>query len=109
MKLWHCNNARSLRPLWALEEMGLEYELEVMPFPPRFLHKPYMEINPLGTIPYFIDGDTPLSYLLRHSAYASDSESLTSESARKNASRSRNCPARCVETLLTGMNIKYER
>ena len=24
MKLWHCNGARSLRPLWALEEMGLE-------------------------------------------------------------------------------------
>ena len=28
MKLWHCSGARSLRPLWALEEMGLEYELE---------------------------------------------------------------------------------
>ena len=61
MKLWHCNNARSLRPLWALEEMGLEYELEVMPFPPRFLHKSYLEINPLGTIPYFIDGDTHMT------------------------------------------------
>ena len=29
MKLWHCNNARSLRALWAREEMGLDYELEV--------------------------------------------------------------------------------
>ena len=27
MKLYHCINARSLRPLWALEEMGLDYEL----------------------------------------------------------------------------------
>ena len=35
MKLWHCASARSLRPLWTLEEMGLEYELEVLPFPPR--------------------------------------------------------------------------
>ena len=26
MKLYHCNDARSLRPLWALEEMGLDYE-----------------------------------------------------------------------------------
>ena len=56
MKLWHCNDARSLRPLWALEEMELDYQLEVMPFPPRFLHKEFMAVNPLGTIPYFIDG-----------------------------------------------------
>ena len=57
-KLWHCDNARSLRALWALEELEIPYDLEVMPFPPRFLHKPYMEINPLGTIPYLQDGDT---------------------------------------------------
>ena len=34
MKLWHCNGSRSLRALWALEEMGMEYELEILPFPP---------------------------------------------------------------------------
>lgn len=61
MKLWHCNDARSLRPLWALEEMGLEYELEVMPFPPRFLHKEFLEVNVLGTIPYFVDGDAHMT------------------------------------------------
>jgi len=61
MKLWHCKDARSLRPLWALEEMGLDYELEVLPFPPRFLHKPFLEINPLGTVPYFEDGDTRMT------------------------------------------------
>ncbi len=57
MKLWHCQDARSLRALWALEEMGLPYELEVMPFPPRFLHDGYLAVNPLGTVPYFVDGD----------------------------------------------------
>lgn len=36
IKLWHCHNARSLRALWAMEEMGMDYELEIMPFPPRF-------------------------------------------------------------------------
>jgi len=36
--------------------MELDYELEVMPFPPRYLHKEFMAVNPLGTIPYFIDG-----------------------------------------------------
>ena len=61
MKLWHCHDARSLRPLWALEEMELDYELEVMPFPPRFLHKEYMQINRLGTVPYFIDGETHMT------------------------------------------------
>jgi len=61
MKLWHCKGARSLRPLWALEEMGLEYELEVMPFPPRIFHKEYLGVNSLGTIPYFVDGATEMT------------------------------------------------
>ena len=56
MKLYHCANARSLRPLWALEELGLDYELELLPFPPRVLKKDYLAINPLGTIPLFVDG-----------------------------------------------------
>tara|TARA_R110002167_G_scaffold65744_2_gene186002 strand:- start:481 stop:1155 length:675 start_codon:yes stop_codon:yes gene_type:complete len=54
--LWHCYNTRSLRPLWALEEMGIEYRLNVMPFPPRFTQSEYLETNPLGTIPFFDDG-----------------------------------------------------
>ena len=61
MKLWHCHNARSLRPLWALEEMGFDYELTSLPFPPRFLKKEYLDLNPLGTIPYFIDGETHMT------------------------------------------------
>ena len=61
MKLWHCKDARSLRPLWALEEMGLPYELENLPFPPRVLRKDFLATNPLGTIPYFTDGDTRMT------------------------------------------------
>ena len=61
MKLWHCHDARSLRALWALEEMNLEYDLEVMPFPPRFLHEGYLDINVLGTVPYFVDGDAHMT------------------------------------------------
>lgn len=61
MKLWHCKGARSLRPLWALEEMGLEYELEVMPFPPRIFHKEYLGVNALGTIPFLVDGETEMT------------------------------------------------
>jgi len=61
MKLYHCHDARSLRPLWALEEMGLPYELELLRFPPRVFNKDYLAINPLGTIPYFIDGETRMT------------------------------------------------
>jgi len=56
--LYHCFSARSFRPLWALEEMNLSYELRMLPFPPRALQKDYLAINPLGTIPAFLDGDT---------------------------------------------------
>jgi glutathione S-transferase len=61
MKLWHCKTARSLRPLWALEEMGMSYELEVMQFPPRIFNKEYLGTNVLGTVPYFEDGTTRMT------------------------------------------------
>jgi glutathione S-transferase len=61
MKLWHCASARSLRPLWALEELGLEYELEVLPFPPRVFQRDYLKVNSLGTVPYFVDGETHMT------------------------------------------------
>ncbi|MEL6473903.1 MAG: glutathione S-transferase family protein [Pseudomonadota bacterium] len=59
--LYHCKGARSLRALWCMEEMGLDYELVVLPFPPRVFEKSYLEINPLGTIPYLIDGETRMT------------------------------------------------
>jgi len=61
MKLYHCYDARSLRPLWALEEMGLDYEPVVLPFPPRVRAKDYMAENPLGTIPLLVDGDARMT------------------------------------------------
>ncbi len=61
LTLFHCANARSFRPLWALEELGVPYELKMLPFPPRFLKREYLELNPLGTIPLLIDGDTRMT------------------------------------------------
>lgn len=61
MKLYHCKDSRSLRPLWALEEMGLSYELENMKFPPRMTVPGYLDLNPMGTVPTFVDGDTTLT------------------------------------------------
>ena len=61
MKLYHCKNSRSLRPLWTLEEMQLDYELVTMNFPPRFEHDGYLDVNPLGTVPSFVDGGVTLT------------------------------------------------
>jgi glutathione S-transferase len=61
MKLWHCSGARSLRPLWALEEMALEYEVEILPFPPRMFNREYLGVNSLGTVPFFFDGETEMT------------------------------------------------
>ena len=54
--LYHCHNARSFRPLWTMEEMGLSYELKMLPFPPRERVPDYLTVNPLGTVPTFFDG-----------------------------------------------------
>ena len=59
--LFHCHAARSFRPLWMLEEMGLPYDLRMLPFPPRALAKDYLALNPLGTIPFMIDGETEMT------------------------------------------------
>ena len=53
--LHHCVSARSFRALWALEEIGLPYRLEMLPFPPRVLARAFMDVNPLGTVPAFAD------------------------------------------------------
>ena len=61
LHLYHCTNARSFRVLWLLEELGLSYGLHVMAFPPRQHAPDYLALNPQGTVPYLIDGDTALS------------------------------------------------
>ena len=59
--LYHCADARSFRSLWALEELGLSYELKLLPFPPRVLAREYLKENPLGTIPLLVDGETRMT------------------------------------------------
>ncbi len=61
IELYHCTGARSMRALWALEEMGLDYTLHTLPFPPRVFQKDYKQVNPLGTVPYLIDGQARMT------------------------------------------------
>lgn len=59
--LYHCINARSFRPLWAMEELEIPYQLHILPFPPRFKAADYLGRNPLGTVPFLEDGDTRMT------------------------------------------------
>jgi glutathione S-transferase len=59
--LYHCVSARSFRPLWTLEELRLPYRLVMMPFPPRVRARDYLAVNPLGTVPAFVDDATRMT------------------------------------------------
>lgn len=56
LTLYHCLSARSFRPLWMLEEIGVSYDLQVLPFPPRSQQRSYLAVNPLGTVPALAEG-----------------------------------------------------
>jgi glutathione S-transferase len=59
--LYTCARSRGLRATWAAEEAGVDIDLKILPFPPRFLAPDYMAINPLGTVPMLIDGETRMT------------------------------------------------
>lgn len=53
--LYHCPDARSLRCLWAVEETGMAVDLRVLPFPPRAFAPDYRPVNPLMTVPGWVE------------------------------------------------------
>ena len=55
--LYHALNARSLRVLWTLEELGAKADVKTLPFPPREKQPDYLKVNPTGAIPAMVDGD----------------------------------------------------
>lgn len=61
IELWHCKDARSLRALWTIQELGLPHHLHLMDFPPRATTPDFLQINPLGTVPFLRDGATELT------------------------------------------------
>ena len=61
IELFHCISARSFRPLWLLEELGTAYALHMLPFPPRVHQRAFLALNPLGTVPLLLDGDTRMT------------------------------------------------
>ena len=57
MILYHSVGSRGLRALWTLEELGLDCELKLLPFPPRKQEPSFMDVNALGTVPTLVDGE----------------------------------------------------
>ena len=61
MKLYHCPGSRSIRIVWLLEELGLDYELVSMPLgDPKMRTPEYLKIHPGGRVPALEDGDVTL-------------------------------------------------
>ena len=59
--LYTCARSRGLRATWAAEEAGVDIDLQILPFPPRYLAPEYLAINPLGTVPMLVDGEARMT------------------------------------------------
>ena len=58
--LHHCHEARSMRSLWLLHEMGLEFEVKLYNFGRDLRDPAYLAVHPLGRVPCLVDGDLVL-------------------------------------------------
>ena len=59
--LYHVSGARSMRSLWLLHELGLEFDLVTMEFSMAALRTPeYLAVSKLGRVPALVDGDVTL-------------------------------------------------
>jgi glutathione S-transferase len=60
--VYHLETSRSERIVWLMEELGLDYKLEVFPREPTGAAPPPLKaIHPLGKAPMIRDGDTVLA------------------------------------------------
>lgn len=75
--LYTCARSRGLRATWAAEEAGVEVDLKILPFPPRYLAPEYKEINPLGTVPMLIDSEAKLTESCAIAHYLATREGYT--------------------------------
>lgn len=60
IKLYGISGSRALRSIWAIEEVGVEYELVKTHFMGDAKKPEYLAINPNGRIPALVDGDLTL-------------------------------------------------
>ncbi len=51
IRLHHCHQTRSMRTLWLLHELGLDFAVVVHPFGKALRDPDYLAINPVGRVP----------------------------------------------------------
>lgn len=59
-KLYGVSGSRALRSIWAIEEVGIEYEHVPMHFSKAGSDTDYLAVNPNGRIPALVDGEVTL-------------------------------------------------
>ncbi|MGB8622586.1 MAG: glutathione S-transferase family protein [Paracoccaceae bacterium] len=58
IRLHHCHQTRSMRSLWLMHELGLEFEVQMHPFDKSLRAPEYLALNPAGRVPALeIDGE----------------------------------------------------
>jgi len=58
IRLHHCHETRSMRSLWLLNELGLDFEVAVYPFDKTLRSDQYLTLHPVGRVPVLeIDGE----------------------------------------------------
>ena len=57
IRLHHCPGTRSMRPLWLLHELGVEFDLRTYPFDKTLRAEAYLALNPAGRVPTLELGD----------------------------------------------------
>ena len=58
VKIYHVPGTRSIRAIWACEELGVPYEAVPVDFTPEFRNSPeWRAISPTGKVPAMEDGD----------------------------------------------------
>ncbi len=56
--IYHVPRTRSVRAIWLCEELGIPYEVELVPFTPEYRNSPeWRAISPTGKVPAMRDGD----------------------------------------------------
>ena len=61
IKLYHASKTRSVRVLWLLEELGMRYELALIPFTQDALKSAaFLRVNPCGSLPAIEDGEVAM-------------------------------------------------
>jgi glutathione S-transferase len=51
IRLHHCPQTRSMRSLWLLHELGVDFEVQEYPFDKTLREEPYRSLNPTGRVP----------------------------------------------------------